>query len=166
MLYKFVLHLTKSPDEAKDVLQDTFLKVWQSREDISPDLSFKSYLYTIAKNLIIDTLRRQTKSVAFEEYINSDAYRNYSENDVESNSNFDDFKRSLEQAKKKLTARQLEVYTMSMEQGLSNSYIAERLNLSEKSVKNLLTLAMKTLRSELSHFNPLLLLILLVKNML
>jgi len=161
MLYKFVLYLTKSPDEAKDILQETFLRVWQFREHISPDLSFKSWLFRIAKNLITDTLRRQMRNAAFEEYINSDAYLNYSENNTEANINFDDFVKSLEKAKKKLTSRELEVYTMSREQGLSNSEIAGLLKLSEKSVRNLLTLALKTLRSELSQFNPILLLLLL-----
>ncbi|MDR1098627.1 MAG: RNA polymerase sigma factor, partial [Tannerella sp.] len=49
MLYGFVLNLTKSSSEAKDILQETFLRVWQTRTNISVEKSFKSYLYTIAR---------------------------------------------------------------------------------------------------------------------
>ena len=73
MLYGFVLNLTKSPSDAKDILQETFLRVWQTREQLSTEMSFKSYLYAIARNLIIDSFRRQMRNMAFEEYINSDA---------------------------------------------------------------------------------------------
>ena len=61
MLYGFILNLTKSPIEAQDILQDTFMRIWQTHERINLELSFKTYLYTIARNLIIDSLRRQVK---------------------------------------------------------------------------------------------------------
>ena len=48
LLYGFVLNLTKSPDDAEDILQETFLRIWQTKENLSLETSFKSYLYTIA----------------------------------------------------------------------------------------------------------------------
>jgi RNA polymerase sigma-70 factor (ECF subfamily) len=152
MLYGFVLNLTKSPSEAEDILQETFLRVWQTRAKISEDKSFKSYLYTIARNLIIDSFRDQMKSVAFEEYINSEAYQSYTENCVEESIDFDEFQRVFEKAKRKLTERQLQIFELSRERELSISVIAETLHLSEKTVKNQLSLAMKTLRDELSYY--------------
>ena len=77
LLYGFVLNLTKSPDDAEDILQETFLRIWQTKENLSLETSFKSYLYTIAHNLIIDSFRKKIDSVAFEVYIQSDAYQNY-----------------------------------------------------------------------------------------
>lgn len=152
MLYGFVLNLTKSPTGAKDILQETFLRVWQTREQLSLEMSFKSYLYSIARNLIIDSFRQQIRSVAFEEYINSDAYQNYTENNVEKDIDFDEFRIKLEQAKEKMTDRQREIFELSRERGLSISSIASQLNVSEKTVKNQLSLAMIVLRSELSHY--------------
>lgn len=55
----FVLNLTKSPDDAEDILQETFLRIWQTKENLSLETSFKSYLYTIAHNLIIDSFRKK-----------------------------------------------------------------------------------------------------------
>ena len=49
LLYGFVLNLTKSPDDAEDILQETFLRIWQTKENLSLETSFKSYLYTTAR---------------------------------------------------------------------------------------------------------------------
>lgn len=152
MLYNFILDLIKSPIEAEDIVQETFLRIWQSRERINPDLSFKTYLYTIARNQTIDVLRKQVECVAFEDFICNEAFQEHLENDVEKNISFDDFKDKLFRVKEKLTTRQKLVFEMSREQGYSISMIAEELQLSEKTIKNLLTLALKILRKELAYY--------------
>ena len=152
MLYCFILNLTKSPIEAQDILQDTFMRIWQTRERINLELSFKTYLYTIARNLIIDSLRRQVDNVVFDEYVCSEAFQKYSENNVEMNISFDEFQEKLSKAKEKLTQRQKEIFELSREKGYSILSIAQKLQLSEKTVKNQLTLALKVMRSELSYY--------------
>ena len=151
MLYSFILGLIKSPTEAEDIVQETFLRIWQTRERINPDFSFKTYLYTIARNQTIDVLRKQIEYVAFEDYICSEAFQEYSENDVEKNISFDEFKNKLSGVKEKLTPRQKLVFEMSREKGYSISMIAEELQLSEKTIKNQLTLALKILREEMTY---------------
>ncbi|MDR2810759.1 MAG: RNA polymerase sigma factor [Tannerellaceae bacterium] len=151
LLYGFILHLTKSPSEAKDILQETFLRIWQTKEHISTDASFKSYLYTIARNLMIDSFRRRLRSVAFDEYINSDAAQNYVDNGVEKEINLDEICAKLEQAKDKLTARQRQIVELNKEEGFSISDIAAQLHLSKKTVKNQLSMGMKTLRAEFAN---------------
>ena len=152
MLYWFILGLTKSPTEAQDVLQDTFLKIWQMRERIDLELSFKTYLYTIARNRIIDSVRRQVNNVAFDDFVCSEDFQNYSENDIERNINFDEFKEKLSKAKAKLSPKQKEIFELSREKGHSITEIATMLQLSEKTVKNQLTLALKVMKSELSFY--------------
>ena len=164
LLYGFVLNLTKSPDDAEDILQETFLRIWQTKENLSLETSFKSYLYTIAHNLIIDSFRKKIDSVAFEVYIQSDAYQNYTENNTENEVYFDEFLDKLNEAKKKLSSRQLVIFELSREKGCSIKDIAEKMGVSEKTVKNQLTLALKTLKSELSLVQYLLLVLLLVRN--
>lgn len=150
LLYGFVLNLTKSPTSAKDILQETFLRIWINRETISLDMSFKSYMYTIARNLIIDNLRKKVESVEFESYILSDNYQKQSENTIEDVINYDQFVQQLNQAKQKLTDRQRIIFELHKEKGLPIAIITQRLQLSEKTVRNQLSLAMKTLRTELS----------------
>lgn len=160
LLYGFVLNLTKSPSLAKDVLQETFLRVWQKRESISTDMSFKSYLYTIAKNLVMDFFRKQVQNVNFDTYVENE-YEHPIDDAITHKINFDDFMMKLSQAKQKLPQKQKEVFELSKENGLSISQISEELHISHKTVKNLLTLAMKTIRKELSPAYQILVLLLL-----
>lgn len=60
-LYGFVYNLTRSSDMTEEIVQEVFLKVWQIREHISPDYSFQSLLFTIAKNKFLNSLRKQVE---------------------------------------------------------------------------------------------------------
>lgn len=149
MLYGFVLQLTKSPEVAKDVLQETFLRIWLLRKDIDTNKSFKSYLYRIAQNYIIDRFRKQVKQVSFENYINSDFFLEYSRNNIEEGIDYDNFLIILNNAKLKMTDRQREIFIMNKEKGFSTSYIAEKLNVSEKTVQNMISASLRILREEI-----------------
>lgn len=153
LLYGFTLDLTKSPSEAKDVLQETFLRVWINRDNISSEYPFKAYLYKIARNLILNSFRKQTNSIAFEDYICSEEYQTNADNNTDKEIYFDEFCRNLEEAKGKLPDRQKQIFELSREQGMSIAEIAEELNLSEQTIKNQLTLALKTLRETLSKYS-------------
>ena len=153
LLYGFALNLPKPPAEAQDILQETFLKIWLNRKGVSEELSFRSYLYSIARNLMIDSFRRRMNSTAFADYVKSESFRSDLPNDVESHVTFDEFLRNLEAAKLELTQRQREVFELSREQGMPISMIADRLGISEQTVKNQLTNALKTLREKLRRYS-------------
>ena len=57
-LYSFVLRFVKSHSIADDVVQDTFIKIWEMRESVNPSLAFQGFLYKIAKNLVLNRLAR------------------------------------------------------------------------------------------------------------
>jgi len=60
-LYRNILRLTKDEDIAEELLQDLFLKIWESRENINPEKSFKSFLYKVAENLVYAHFRKIAK---------------------------------------------------------------------------------------------------------
>ena len=64
-LYAFALHLTHSDALAKDIVQETFIKVWVRREQIDLDMSFNAFLFTMAKNQLLNEFRRQANSPLF-----------------------------------------------------------------------------------------------------
>ena len=68
-LYGFALLHTKSSVQAEDIVQETFLKLWNMRTSLSVEGSFKSMLFTIAKNHVIDVFRQQINRPDFEDYI-------------------------------------------------------------------------------------------------
>jgi len=57
-IFKKILSLVKEEEIAEELLQDVFLKIWEKRESIIPEKSFRSYLYCIAQNLVTDLFRR------------------------------------------------------------------------------------------------------------
>ncbi|HEX9172072.1 MAG TPA: sigma-70 family RNA polymerase sigma factor [Telluria sp.] len=65
-VYRFLVRLTRSPDAALDLAQDTFLRAYQNLPRWRPDAQFKTWLFQIARNIAFDRLRRE-KLVAFVE---------------------------------------------------------------------------------------------------
>lgn len=53
-----ILKLVNDEDQAQEILQDVFVKIWNHRKNIDPERSFSSYLFSIAKNLVRDFFRK------------------------------------------------------------------------------------------------------------
>lgn len=149
-LYAFALKLTKSPSDAREIVQDTFVRLWQNRENVLPEESFQAYLFTIARNAIFNKMRSLINSPVFVDYIEYINEAAVSEDSTTSTLEFDEFRSKLEAAKKSLSETQLNVFELSKEWALPHAEIARQLNLSEQTVKNQLSIALKILRKKLS----------------
>lgn len=152
-LYGFALLHTKSVVQAEDIVQETFLKLWNMRYSLSEEGSFKSMLFTIAKNHVIDVFRQQINRADFEDYISFCEDENLSDTTSIDKIYYDDFVEKLAIAKQKLTPAQRNIFEWSREEGLSNAEIACKAGLSEQTVKNHLSSALKVLRAELLKYN-------------
>src|SRR5690554_6805393 len=64
-----LIHLLKSMDLAEEVAQDTFISVWEHRENIDSEKSFKSYLYKIATNKTYNLFCRASYDKALRSYM-------------------------------------------------------------------------------------------------
>ena len=65
-LYSFALVQTKSKQMAEDVVQDTFLKLWNNRTNLNCYGNVQALVFTMARNLIIDAFRRQVANIDIE----------------------------------------------------------------------------------------------------
>jgi RNA polymerase sigma-70 factor (ECF subfamily) len=148
-LFGFVYGLTKSESLSKDIVQETFIKVWVNRKNIQVDLSFKSYLFKISQNLIIDEFRKKMSNPVFENYLNYCDNIPAGDNETEQKMDFDLFVKRLEKAKSKLTPRQREIFEMNKEQGIPVSEIARLFNINEQTIYNQLSTAVRTLKKEI-----------------
>lgn len=149
-LYGFVFKLTKSQSDANDIVQDVFVKLWLNRENILLDTSFQAYLFTIAKNMVINKIRANVNSPIFVDYVAYLNDRQLAENNVDEVLNYDDFKLRLNLAKNSLSQTQRNVFELSKELGYNNAEIAKHLELSEQTVKNQLSNALKILRGKMA----------------
>jgi len=67
VLYRRLLRLLKDTDTVEEILQDTFLKLWEKRAHIDPEQAFTTYLYRIADHLAIDVFRRISRDKALQQ---------------------------------------------------------------------------------------------------
>ncbi|MDR2920483.1 MAG: sigma-70 family RNA polymerase sigma factor [Tannerella sp.] len=158
LLYGFVFSLTRSHDATKDIVQETFIKVWVNRHKIETTLPFKPWLYLMAKNYLLDQVKKQFHSPVFEDYLVHASNEQLSVNPDEEKIDFDNFRKTLESIKMKLPQRQAEIFTLCKEQGLPASEVARQLNISEQAVYNSLSRTMKFIRTEMAKFSVFILL--------
>lgn len=151
-LYAFALGLTHSDVLAKDIVQETFVKVWIRREQIDPDMSFRSFLFTMAKNQLLNEFRRQANGPLFLEDIVFNESGEEGETYIERKLSFEEFNHRLELAKQKLSPRQRELFELNKEQGLSIGEIAAKTSVTEQSIRNQISQALHVLRKELGSY--------------
>lgn len=138
-IFRFALKHLRNEMTAKDIVQETYTKVWIKHEDISFK-KVKSYLFTTAYHLIIDWVNKEKRNVDFET-ISSD------ENSV-SQDHFD-LKAIIDEALLKLPEIQKTVVLLRDYEGYNYTEIAEITALSESQVKVYIFRARKTLQSYL-----------------
>lgn len=147
-LYSFALVQTKSKQMAEDVVQDTFLKLWNNRTNLNCYGNVQALVFTMARNLIIDAFRRQVANIDIEAYFKLHEALPSTASPEES-LYFNETKEHLKQAKAKLSNKECKIYEMSREQDMPIKKIAQTLNLSPQTVKNYLTSTLKVFRSQL-----------------
>lgn len=148
-LYRFSFSLLKNNEDAKEIVQETFFRVWEKRHKIDSAKSFKSFLFTISYHLIIDQLRLRLKDQEYRKYLKE--YFNSEKNSGDSSPDFETLTRKVAQAVEELPNKRKQIYSLSRENGLSHKEIASQLNISVKTVENQINLALKHIRVRLGN---------------
>lgn len=140
----FAFKFLKSSAYTEDIVQETFLHVWLSRKFIRTDQPFSAYLYTIAKNRILNQLRSMEHQQLLEEHLLKNAI-DYTE-DTQNELLSQDLKDIIQKAFEALSPRQQEVFQLSREGQLSYKEIAEKLGISVNTVHEHITSCLYTIR--------------------
>ena len=145
VIYAYSLKLLKSKTNAEEILQDVFMKVWQKRETLDVSRSFKSYLYTIARNKCFDFLEKAANDTKLKEAIFYQSQKSFSPTDlklVES-----DFERIKKEAYDTLPPKRREIFELSRQEGMTYDEIGERLGISTSTVKTQMNKALESMRT-------------------
>ena len=146
---KFMTLLTRSEDIAEEITQETFITLWEKRENIDPDKNISGYLYIIAKNFALKHFRKNKIISDVEIQEDNDPLMNITPDEILIAKEKEIL---TEIVIKKMPAQRRKIYELSRKEGLTNSEIAERLNISKNTVENHVTSALKDLREVISFF--------------
>ncbi len=147
LLYFSITYL-KSEVEAEEIVQDVFIKLWTNRANLCDSKSIDSYLFTIAKNAILNTIRKSKSEHTYLEYIKVHKNKDFF---LDDELDFNELNAAYLNAIEKLSPKRKEIYKLSREKSMSNLEIANHLGISIKTVENQMTSAIadvkKTLQS-------------------
>jgi RNA polymerase sigma-70 factor (family 1) len=150
-------------EDAKDVVQDIFIDLWLKKEALQAIRDIKPYLYVLARNQVITAYRRKNVQLRNESLLFEGL--NTLDHSAEDNTIAKELYAQINEIVEQLPETTRQCYHLSKNEGKRNGEIADLLNISEKTVRNNLSEALKRLKSHLSQSHPelLALLVLLIK---
>lgn len=151
LIYRNILVRVNSSFDADDIFQDFFVELWEKRESIRVETNVRAYLLVWLKHHILNKIKEQQIRTKYHlgTQENADEADDYTWVKITS----DDLKIRLREVVDTFPERLKQVYILSREQNLSVKEIAERLSVSEQTVKNQLTDILKRLKNEMSNKN-------------
>jgi len=147
-MYGFVIRYIKQEEDAEEIVQEVFLKIWESRKKIDTYSSFDSFIFTIAYNITISLLRKRVNEKKYLEHLHLRQQITDAE-EIINEIHFKQIKEQLKSSLNQLTPRQREIFLLSREEGFTHEEIAKRLNISPNTVKNHLVTTLSFLRSKI-----------------
>ena len=162
MLFAFSRKYLQTQEDAEEIVQEVFLRIWEKKENIDEYQSFSSYVIQAAKYRIYNGFRKKVNEQAYLDFLiyADDSSRNFTELDV----NYHAAKKKAESAIMAMPPKRQEIFRLSREDGLKNREIAVKLQISIKTVENQMGLALKFLKDELNEYQMLIFLFLLAQN--
>lgn len=146
-LYYFSLKFIKSNVLAEEAVHDVFLAVWQNRHSLNENLSFKSYLYAICKNHLLNVLARVSREQALKKEILY-CELNY-DNSTEQDIQFNEYEQLAHQAIAQLPPQRQLIFRMCRFEGKSYEDIAASLGISTGTVNDHMVKAIRYVKEYL-----------------
>ncbi|MBS1666977.1 MAG: RNA polymerase sigma-70 factor [Bacteroidetes bacterium] len=139
-IYPFIFKLTRSALAAEEIVQELFIKLWTSKENMSQVENHRSYIFRMAANRSVNYLKKLANDTQLVK--TAAQYIPTNSNNTEELLDLHQTEKTIQLAIGSLTQQQKTVYQLSRQQGLKNHEIAALLQISEKTVKNHLTHAL------------------------
>lgn len=149
-LYMYGISITGNSDITEEIIQEIFYILWKDREDINIFKSVKNYLYGAVRNRSLQYLEHQKVLQQHRDYVlNEDSDKG--ENPLE-RLEYEELKSIIAETLHKMPERRRIIFEMHRYEGVKYSKIAERLDISVKTVEVEIAKALKSLRKEIEHY--------------
>lgn len=140
-----IVKMVKDEDEAKEISQDLFIRIWNNRKNIDPDKSFPSYLFLVAQNLVRDFFRKADLDQKRQITIIARSTELYEH--IESNIYFKESSAILQNAIDALPVQRKRIYTLCKIEGKSYDEVAEIMGITVSTVGNQLVKATQSVQA-------------------
>lgn len=140
--YFYVLKKTASDELAEEVVQMTFIKIWEKRADLSGTFPIEVQIARVARSIMVDLLRKRAAERKTLDIIKQNADAVITNNHVADKQLLEKVSETIES----LPPECRKIFKLSREEGLSYSEIADHLSISPKTVENQVSKALKALR--------------------
>ncbi len=155
-------HYLGDEEEAKTVVQEAFVKLWEVRYELESGSNIQNYLFTLVKNNCLNILKRRQILLKHHEKIREKElrYQYESLNRISDDYlEFKELKEKIDAAIKNLPEHLRVVFELSRFKDMKNREIALELEISQKTVEARMTKALKILREELKDYLPFILIL-------
>ena len=147
-LYKAAYKRIRDREAAQEIIQNFFTTFWLNRRHLTIHSSLKGYLFTSIKYSVLNYKRAESVKNAYKESL-SIVKDNQFENSTENYINYKDLKEKVDTFVNQLPNKCRSVFELSRNQHKTNREIAQQLQISEKTVENHLTKAIRYLRTNI-----------------
>lgn len=145
-LLTYIASATNSKEDAEEIVHDIFLGLWKNHKNIDPETDLSTFLFHIAYRRRIDLFRHSLTTPIYEDYM---LFQNELVSEENSVLEYNEFCDIFNLALQSLPSRLQTILTLSRIKGLSNDQIADKLNVSPKTVRNGISLGLKLLKQHL-----------------
>jgi len=148
-IYRFVLKITNGNAWlSEELVQRTFIKVWEKRAQLDLDKSVLSWMCTIAKNMMLNELEHQTVEYVYREYFLQNA--EYADCAVDKAVEASMLETFIDELTERLPPARKKIFLLSRKEGFSVKEISEYLNLAPTTIQTQLTKALEFIKKHLS----------------
>ena len=149
-LYDFAMWLSKDRYETEELVQMTFVAVWENRQAIDPKQPFGNYLFSILRNRFYDMLRKKNTEKYYIDYVLQNETEEY--DDIQLQIEVAELHQIIEKIMRKIPERRRLIFRLSRDENLTYKQIAEKLNISENTVDSQIRNVLNYLRKELPKY--------------
>lgn len=149
-LCQYAAKIINDDSAAEEIVQDFFVKIWEKRETLNIETSVKNYLFRSVKNLCINYIQHNKTKYNYAKKVISEIENNFSDDDSFPET---ELSQKIEESINSLPEKRKEIFRLSRQEGLKYQEIAEKLNISIKTVETQMSLAIKTLRDKLKNYS-------------
>jgi RNA polymerase sigma-70 factor (ECF subfamily) len=150
-LFGRLLKLVKSEQQAEEILQEVFLKIWEHRNSIDPEKSFRSFLFRIAENKVYDFFRKVARDKNLESQLVALATANHTI--IESFKSGEENLKILQKAVNGLPPQRQQVFRLCKLEGKTYKEVSELLGISLSTISDHVVKGTKSIRDYFDNRN-------------